>query len=396
MIPERRQYYHAIPPKNWVSLIQAFLIMGLFFSCTPPGEFLLKKRAAITSEGPFIRILLKETNQRVSISSKSRIRITGIKSRKIRYDGSGKEFFFYPEKIDTPILVESIGSALVVNGSPYRGMIELHNNMGNISIINILKMNEYLYGVVPSEIPGLWPPEAIKAQAVAARTYTYYHLMSQKKSIYDLDATTSFQVYKGLSAETKNTNIAVDETSGYIAVYKNRPIIAFFHSTCGGRTMDDKYIWNGDDKPYLESVKCDYCKGSPYYKWEEKISLYEIRRNLSNKYKGIGPITGISLKRQDSRVDSVIIEHKKGTLTLTGNEFRLLFPENKIKSMSFTSGKTSDGIILHGSGWGHGVGMCQWGAKGMAEAGADYKDILMHYYKGISIINTEKQNYASR
>lgn len=396
MIPESRSYYYTIPRKNWIRLIQPVLFMILFFSCAPPSEFLLKKRASISSEGPFIRVLLKETNHRILISSKAQMRITDIKSRKIKYDDVGREIYFYPEKIDTPILVESIGSALLVDGSPYRGMIELHNSLGKISIINILKMNEYLYGVVPCEIPGGWPSEAIKAQAVAARTYTYHHLMNRKKTLYDLDATTSFQVYKGLSAEAKNTNSAVDETSGYIAVYNNRPIAAFFHSTCGGSTMDDKFIWNGDDSPYLESVKCGYCKDSPYYKWEEKLSLYEIRHNLNNKYKGIGPITGISLKRQGARVDSVIIQHKNGVLTLSGNEFRLLFPENKIKSMYFTSGKTRDGIILQGNGWGHGVGMCQWGAKGMAAAGADYKAILMHYYKGVSIINTDKHNYAAR
>ncbi len=396
MIQERRPYCPAIHSSNRKRLFQPFLILLFIISCAPPSEYLLKKRASIVSDGPFIRILLKETGHRVLISSKSPMRITDIKSRKIRYDGSGRELYFYPERIDTPLLVESKGPAISVDGIPYRGMIELHNNLGNISIINIVKMNEYLYGVVPSEIPSLWPAEAVKAQAVAARTYTYHHLMSEKKALYDLDATTNFQVYKGMSAETQNSNAAVDETSGNIMVYDSRPIVAFFHSTCGGRTMDDKYIWNGDDKPYLQSVKCGYCKESPNYKWEEKISLYDIRHNLNKKFKGTGPITGISLKRQGQRVDSVVIQHKNGVLTLSGNEFRLLFPENKIKSMYFSSARTADGIILRGNGWGHGVGMCQWGAKGMAASGADFKTILMHYYKGTSIVNTDKQNYASR
>jgi stage II sporulation protein D len=366
------------------------------FSCTPPSEFILKKRTALVSEGPYIRVLLKAAGNRILISSKSRMRITEINSGKIKYDGGGRDLFFYPEKVDSPVLVESIGSAISVDGTPYRGMVEVHNSLGKISIINILKMNEYLYGVVPSEIPSLWPAEALKAQAVAARSYTYHHLMSRKKSQYDLDATTSFQVYRGISAETQNTNAAVEETSGYIMVYNNKPIIAFFHSTCGGRTMDDKYVWSGEDMPYLQSVKCGYCGDSPNYQWDEKISLYEIRHNMNNKYKGTGQITGISLKRQGPRVETVSIQHKNGVLTLSGNEFRLLFPENKIKSMYFTSAKTADGIIIHGNGWGHGVGMCQWGAKGMAESGADYKSILAHYYKGISIVNTDRQNYASR
>lgn len=372
------------------------IILLYCLSCTPPREFLLKKRGAIADRGPFIRVLIKKTNDRVLLSSKKNIRITDLKTRKIKFDGKARHLYFYAEKISGPILVESPGSHLEIDKKAYRGMVELHNNLGNLYVINIVKMNEYLYGVVPSEIPSSWEIEAVKAQAVAARTYTYHHLMNKKKSLYDLDATTNFQVYRGLAVETENSNKAVEETAGDIIVYNNKPILAFFHSTCGGWTMNDSNIWNGDDKPYLEPVRCGYCEGSPNYKWEAEINLYEIRHHLNIKYKGTGRILGISFKRRGTRVDSIIIQHKNGLLNLSGNEFRLLFPEKKIKSMYFSSEKTPRGLILHGYGWGHGVGMCQWGAKGMAEKGAAYKEILEYYYRGTRIINTGRKSYASR
>ncbi|MBN2403415.1 MAG: SpoIID/LytB domain-containing protein [Spirochaetes bacterium] len=268
--------------------------------------------------------------------------------------------------------------------------------MGKIYVINVLQINEYLYGVVPSEIISTWETEALKAQAVAARTYTYHHLISSKKNIYDLDNSSNFQVYNGISSEKENTTIAVNETSGQIMFYKGKPIVAFFHSTCGGRTSHDKYVWGGEGQEYLKSVACTYCKESPYFSWEEKVSLYEIKEFLNKKYRGVGNITGIVFQRKDNRVVSAVIHHKNGIVKLTGNELRLLFPEKKIKSMHFTAQKVNDGLILHGHGWGHGVGMCQWGAKGMAEKGAGYKDILRYYYKGVSIIGIGHRDYAWR
>jgi stage II sporulation protein D len=373
-----------------------FIPLAIFLTCTPSTKYLLEKHKSFGIDRTNIRILLKKSDARVSISSESRMKIVESKTGSVLYDGKGKEMYFMPEQVAGTILIESWESPLVVDNEPYRGSIELHNILGKIHVINVLKIHEYLYGVVPCEIISSWGIEALKAQAVAARTYTYHNLLSKPKSIFDLDATTNFQLYKGISVEKESTNRAVDETSGKIAVYNGKPVIAFFHSTCGGRTSDDKYVWNGDGQEYLKSVKCDFCKDSPYYNWEEKISLYDIRECLKSKYGSVGEITGISFQRKDTRVVSAIIRHKNGIIKLSGNELRLLLPEKKIKSMFFTAEKIKDGLVLNGHGWGHGVGMCQWGARGMAGQGAGYKEILKYYYKGISIVEPGQNDYAGR
>ncbi len=362
-------------------------VMLAFVACTPSREFLLKRSAEVSADKKYVRVLIAQTGDRITVSSGSRIKITDLKTRKIHYDGRGRSFNFYPEKVTKPVALESWNSPLCVNGKCYRGTIEIHGSMGKLLAINVVKMDEYLYGVIPSEISSGWDMEALKAQAVAARTYTYYHLMNSRDLPYDLDATSNFQVYGGLSVETEKTRKAVDDTSGEIAVYNGKPIVAYFHSTCGGVTSEARCVWSGSDLNYLKAIKCKFCGESPYFSWKEHITLYEIKRCLSLKYKGIGPVSGISLKKNGKRVTSVNITHRNGLIKLSGNDFRLLFPEKRIKSLYFDAQKTNNGLVLFGHGWGHGVGLCQWGANGMALKGAKYKDILKYYYKGISIMS---------
>ncbi|MFH0974824.1 MAG: SpoIID/LytB domain-containing protein [Spirochaetota bacterium] len=374
--------------------LTCFLLV--YLSCTPSKKYIYKQYQVSGIDKLFIRILLKKTEQRVLVSSRTKFKITDKKTGKIIYSDTGKDIYYEPGKIDNAVLIESWGSPLSIDGDDYRGMIELHNVLGKMHVINVIQMNEYLYSVVPGEIVSSWDSEALKAQAVAARTYTYHHLTKNKKSLFDLDSTSNFQVYKGVSVEKESTTAAVNETSGKVAFSRGKPIVAFFHSTCGGRTTDDRNVWSGDGEDYLKSVSCSFCKDSPYYSWEEKLTLYDIKQCLGRKYKSVGPISGISFERKGNRVFSAVIQHKHGTIKLTGNELRLLFPEKKIKSMFFSAKKVKDGLILSGHGWGHGVGMCQWGAKGMAEKGAGYKEILKYYYRGVSIRDAGQKDYAGR
>ena len=382
--------------ETFLILVFLFSLTHVYFSCTPSQKFLLKQNIVSGVDKEFIRVLLKKTDKRVLISAKSKLKITVKKTDKVIYNDQGKDIYFQPEQIDNPLEIESGENYILIDGLAYRGIVELHNIFGKIYVINVLQMNEYLYSVVPSEIISTWETEALKAQAVAARTYAYHHLINTKKSIYDLDDSSNFQVYKGISAEKDSTTIAVNETSGKIMLHKGKAIAAFFHSTCGGRTSHDKYVWNSEGQNYLKSVACRFCQESPYFSWEEKISLYEIKEFLGRKYNAVGNITGISFQKKDDRVVTAVINHRNGIIKLTGNELRLLFPEKRIKSMYFSAEKIKDGLVLHGHGWGHGVGMCQWGAKGLASKGADYKDILKYYYSGISISSAGQRNYAGR
>ncbi|PKL35148.1 MAG: hypothetical protein CVV44_23280 [Spirochaetae bacterium HGW-Spirochaetae-1] len=381
--------------------IFALCIVTLIFSCTPSQQYLKKKGHSVAEDSEYIRVLLLKSHDMITISSKARMRITDLKDNRIVYDASRGIVKITPDKIKSRVLIESWNSPLSIQNTAYRGSIEITNVLGNLHVINLIRMEDYIKSVVPSEIPSSWPMEALKAQAVAARTYAYYHLSnkSNEKGIYDLDATTNFQVYKGISVETESTSEAVMKTNGEVIVDNYKPIVAYFHSACGGRTVDDKYVWIGNDLPYLKSVRCPFCSNSPNAMWEIFITIDEIKQHLSVKYKSMGAIKNIAFYKKDGRVVEVRVKSNSGTINLNGNEFRLLFPTKMIKSLYFTSIKQGNGLKIKGHGWGHGVGLCQWGAKGQAENGASYKKILNYYYHDTKIAKLNgkgKDRYASR
>lgn len=371
--------------KNFFTAYILILFSGLLlFSCTPSEKYLRSKNLKISSSSDYVRVLIKIENNNFKINSESGLRVIDKNDSRVVFETKSGGLNFYPEKIKNIYLIESDKNVLYLNNIGYRGKFELHNVLGKIYIINIINIEEYLYSVVPSEMPSSWNIEALKAQAVASRTYSYYHLLNNKsKNIYDLDSTTNFQVYKGISSESESSIKAVSETSGIIMTYNYEPIMAFFHSTSGGKTADDKDVWPGTDLPYLESVECNYGENSPHNEWLSDLSINEIRDALSKKYKRIGNIKKISFKKSNDRVVEVTIIHANGSIKLTGNSFRMMFPPQKLKSTYFTAKKDKDTLIINGRGWGHGVGMSQWGAKGRAEKGIKYDEILNYYYKNI-------------
>jgi len=375
--------------------LYVIIVLLVVIGCAPSPEYLAKTGKRIGLDNDYIRVLLLKDQVKVIIETTSKTKVVQLSNNTILYNGNPKRLEFFIHKLPEAVQFETWDNVIIVNGIQVRGMIQLLPVVGKIQVVNVLKMNEYLYGVLPSEIMPGWPIEALKAQAVAARTYAYYHIMKNNSTYYDLDASTNFQVYRGMVSETDTTNKAVDSTSGIIMVYNSIPILAYFHSTCGGRTADDRFVWKGEDLPYLTSVNCSYCKNSPVYSWQVNISLDEIYEALLKKYKTVGQIQAITLGREDNRVSNIKIEHANGIIRMTGNDFRMMFEAKKIKSLYFEAKQTRNGLILNGHGWGHGVGMCQWGAKEMAGLGKNFYDILRFYYRGISVvsINTIPQKY---
>ena len=365
------------------ALLSVFVIVA--FSCTPSDKYLRKKNLPAAYENNFVRVLISVENRPFRVESKSELKVKLKKSGRLIYGMNTGRLVFYPDKMDETYTVESVDSTLFLNGKGYRGKFDLHCVLGKIHVVNVVNIEEYLYSVVPSEMPSSWNIEALKAQAVASRTYTYYYLLrDDSKKIYDVDATTSFQVYRGIASEADSSTEAVKATSGIIMTYNHEPVLAYFHSTSGGRTADDRYVWKGADLPYLQGVKCTYSKNSPHYKWELKLTVTEIETALKRKYSMTGRIKGLSFKKCDGRVYEVVITHENGTVTMSGNDFRLMVSPVKLKSTFFNSKRRGGALYISGRGWGHGVGMCQWGAKGRAESGQKYRKILSVYYRGIN------------
>lgn len=361
-------------------IIASFLIIT---GCTPTKNIKYDKVSAKIDSKSWIKVLIKKTNSKVIIGSEKGLVVKDSAGKTLH---RGVIYTIDTKLFSEPVKVESYRSPLDIGDARYRGRFLIKKIGSSIYVINEVLMDDYLCGVVPAEMSEKWPLEALKAQAIAARSYAYNHLQNNKNKIYDLDGTTKFQVYKGFDVESENSNKAVRTTSGVIMAYNSKPVMAFFHSTCGGIIINNKYVWKGNDIEYLQDGECEFCKNSPHYSWNQKMNIDTFRNHLRKAYSNVGDVKKISLKKHNGRIYECQISHTKGNLTMTGNDLRMILGARKIKSLYFKMQKVNNDIILKGHGYGHGVGLCQYGAKGMAEKKHNHREILKKYYNGVEII----------
>ncbi|XDD45478.1 SpoIID/LytB domain-containing protein [Leptospira sp. WS39.C2] len=288
-----------------------------------------------------------------------------------------------PTAIKAPISIHSNSEWIDYKGVSYRGSVLLKPLDGKVLIINIVPVELYLLSVVPSEVSASWPKEALKAQAVCARTYVVKEMLNRKKQEYDVDTSTNTQVYKGKNKEHKNTSEAVFETEGLILLHKGQPIQSFFHSNAGGYTEDPANVW-GNPVEYLKPVPSEYDKDGDQYSWEEKWKTDFVNNSLRDL--GVGEIQDIVVATRfpTSRVNEVEIIGTSGSKRIKATEFRKKIGATKLKSTRFGIRKEDSGdFYVKGLGSGHGVGMSQWGSFAMAKSQFNHKEILLHYFKGI-------------
>ncbi len=270
-----------------------------------------------------------------------------------------------------------------VNGKFYRGAIWLKPApVSQVSAINVLDLEDYLLSVVPSEMPSHWPLEALKAQAIAARSYAVANLKVDNLEGYDLKSTTEDQVYSGVDVENDATNLAVAGTSGVVLKCNGKVIPAFFHSTSGGYTELAENVW-GMSFPFLKSVP-DYDDESPYFVWSKHLPVTELEQQLTKTGQDLGQVLGIFVlsRGQSSRTKHLLIAGSNGEQVLTGEEFRRLA---KLPSSNFNVSYLEDGYLIEGHGFGHGLGLSQWGAKNLAQKGYNAAQILTYYYKDVEL-----------
>jgi len=265
----------------------------------------------------------------------------------------------------------------------YRGAVQVISSGKKLVAINHVDLEQYLYSVLGAEMSATFPIEALKAQAVAARTYALYRRQSATKKLFDVDSSQTSQVYRGLSSEADTTQIAVNATLGQILTYQGKPILAAFHSASGGHTENVEDIWP-NRLPYLRGVP-DYDLGTPGYEWTQAFTTAQLSQGL--KIKQIDTIEP-DRTTQFGRVVSLKISGDT-TKTLTGAQVRTAL---KLRSLRFTITPTPQGFLFTGRGYGHGVGMSQWGAFNLAQQGMTYLNILAHYYSGVAIENLEDRN----
>jgi stage II sporulation protein D len=253
-------------------------------------------------------------------------------------------------------------------------------------VLNRVDLEEYVASTVGGEMSPSWPAHALRAQAVAARTYVLYEAERHRDRAWDVRSTAVSQVYRGVEAETRETVRATRATKGQILTYAGEPILAVFHSTSGGQTATAGEVW-GEDLPYLRVVEVEDEDDAPHTYWRTTFD----RVGLSGIFEAAGIVVGelrkltVANRTSSGRVESLIVDGSTGSHRLRGQELRSLLGGLGLRSTLFEIRESDDEFVFVGSGHGHGVGMSQWGARAMAQQGASYQSILARFYPGTRI-----------
>jgi stage II sporulation protein D len=453
--------------------------------------------ALFACASPFIRVALDVQASWISVSCREGLVVLFngtplFKGTQANFADFGDKIRVNGKVISSPQLYVKSNAPFSFEGKMYRGNLEILNTGHGLDAINILPVEKYLYSVVGSEMPSNWPLEALKAQAVLARTYALKKIEERKAFPYDVLATYADQAYEGIDEETPATREAVNETRGIVVLYGEKLIMAYYHSDCGGKTENGSSVFKGDF-PYLKSVVCPFDKDAPYRNWSKTYSLAELSelfekkiigvsiqtnpvsnhvekvflhtpqgltavpatlfrrllglREIRSTYFRVVPIVHVVYVPKIEKVpiktvatyastkiaktifqaktkqlpQHVYVMDGTGSLTLTsvspqnpfvilsgngtlsiksGNLFALFLQSSLVfkriiyplgfkkimgKKLVWVKVKVPAAFTFLGSGWGHGVGLCQWGARGMALLGKTYREILHYYYTGVHI-----------
>ncbi len=290
-----------------------------------------------------------------------------------------KRFPLLPDDETALKQIGNIKGELLLRGKYYKGKIEVWKGKKGLYVINELPLEEYVKSVVYSETTDDWPLEALKVQAIVARTYAVRQILKNKDRLYHLSSSTLHQLYRGTQKD-KLIEQAVNETKGLIVTYRGEPIEALYHSTCGGKTEYAEEVFSKSE-PYLRSVKND-CSISPYWRWRKRISKAEMERALG--IKDLRDIKIVSHTKSGRAKELKIITGLK-TLQINAKDLRRVLGWRHLPSTWFSISREGENFVFDGRGYGHGVGLCQWGALEMALKGLTYKYILGYYYPGTKI-----------
>ncbi len=376
---------------------------------TPAPKEESKETSAKETETINMRVLLMDTDYQSYYHPSVTLRIDG---KKQTYQSDSPALQSGSVRIEKPaegkIQVLSIERT---QGNPsYGGVLEIIRRPEGLLLINEIPLEEYLYAVVPSEMPASYEPEALKAQAVCARTYAWRQYLDQKLAAYDayVDDSVSFQVYNNFAGDAASKQ-AVDETKGEILCQDGEPIQAYYFSTSAGATSTDE-VWEVEEEaPYLQSVACMYDAEEPWSQWEIFFPIERLNARISARFGNIGELSSLEIVSTSAggAVKELRVLTDKTSLTVHNEyEIRSLFSPGDLAIIKKDGSESTGNRLLPsayfhldsiyekeklagyrflGGGYGHGVGMSQNGANHMAMAGSVYQEILQYFFKDISI-----------
>jgi stage II sporulation protein D len=277
------------------------------------------------------------------------------------------------------------GASFLFEGRRYRGTFAA---LPSGEIVTTVPLEHYLYSVVSREMPHSWPQAALQVQAIVARTYVLQRSSPSRE--YDLVPSEADQVYTGMDAEHPQSSAAVDATAGQVLRYGDAFAQVLYSSCCGGHTESNSDAWGGKPLAYLAGVQCTYCNASPWYTWSQDLPVQRVQDALSAQLGAIGPLRALALDSPDSsgRARFWNFTGDTGVARVKAGDVRRalgtrVLPSLLVRSLLLT--QADQRVTIEGGGLGHGVGLCQWGARGMALAGADARAILAYYYPGTGI-----------
>jgi len=373
-----------------------------------PALLSLFSHSFLTPSAPAIevRVLIVESAPHLTLSSPSPLKVSGCPSSStphwypahekiyISYDPEGLRVGGQGVISHQGLSAEAdLASHVQVNDRSYRGRVEVYRENGKEGLlaVNVVDMEEYLRGVIREEISPEWPLEALKAQAIVARTFALRQLLDNPQQLFHLKSTTDSQLYAGRQGEDHRSDLAVEETAGLVLTFQGKTIPAFYHAACGGHTEDAADVWSYNHSS-LQGVPCPSCEFHPVYNWQASLRSEEIRRSLARWGYRVGGVEAI-LPLQRSKTHRILeleIRHGLGRMLMEGKRLRQILGYDLIRSTNFSVKRENGSFIFSGKGWGHGVGLCQWGAKGMADRAFRYEVILQYYYPGTVITRREE------
>jgi stage II sporulation protein D len=361
--------FRRVPPGSWLILIFWLLIIAPVQAAVEL-RIAISKNANAVSVGSSTDAIVKDGAGRVLGEMTAMNAITASpKGRGVEIDRfSASQLMIEPEN----------DGYVWIGDRWYRGRTRLLRQGQGVTAVNMIDLEQYLYSVVGAEAIPSWPLEALKTQAVAARTYAIYKSNTSGNRFYDLDTTTRTQVYKGLESEFTTTHDAVNATTGQIMTYNGKAILAVFHSSSGGHTENVEDVWSST-LPYLRGV-VDYDQVAPVFQWSKTFSASELGRLIG----GVGRVRSLAPQRvtPHGRIIRLRVMGDRGSKMVSDDQLRQVLD---LRSTLFTVAENNNTFEIDGRGFGHGIGLSQWGAFSLAEQGMTYDRILTHYYQNANL-----------